>query len=335
MIIRHGTRTVKIIIAIVAAILSVAAIFGVLWYHGLFLPRWIEWKNQSLIFEESMDVVVENRKIAVYSDGVKIWEPDKRYYTQSILSADVDKDGKDELLVLCWRIGRYGKRRPFWVKHDKMVWTQHIYIYDVNDGEITPQWMASDIKQLVLDWETLDNRYIVNYSPKGEKSTWEWISWGLERVPDAGETPTYLQEDIKILENIEDERKGADESVDESESNEEKNTSSEGSEKKINKVSVVMVGDMLLHDGVEKSCQDENGEYDYASLFENTKDVISAADIAIVNQEVIIGGRELNVSGYPAFNAPFEFADSLVENGFEPLPSWQDAVRRYLEEAKL
>ena len=25
----------------------------------------------------------------------------------------------------------------------------------------------------------------------------------------------------------------------------------------------------------------------------------------------------------------------LVENGFKPLPTWQNAVRRYLEEAKL
>lgn len=25
----------------------------------------------------------------------------------------------------------------------------------------------------------------------------------------------------------------------------------------------------------------------------------------------------------------------LVENGFQPLPAWQDAVRRYLEEMQL
>lgn len=25
----------------------------------------------------------------------------------------------------------------------------------------------------------------------------------------------------------------------------------------------------------------------------------------------------------------------LIENGFKPLPTWQDAVKRYLEEAKL
>lgn len=27
--------------------------------------------------------------------------------------------------------------------------------------------------------------------------------------------------------------------------------------------------------------------------------------------------------------------NKLVENGFEPLPTWQDAVKRYLEEARL
>lgn len=27
--------------------------------------------------------------------------------------------------------------------------------------------------------------------------------------------------------------------------------------------------------------------------------------------------------------------NKLAENGFKPLPTWQDAVRRYLEEAEL
>ena len=47
------------------------------------------------------------------------------------------------------------------------------------------------------------------------------------------------------------------------------------------------------------------------------KDEVQAADIAIVNQEVIIGGEELGVSGYPSFNAPYEVADALAETGFD------------------
>ena len=84
-----------------------------------------------------------------------------------------------------------------------------------------------------------------------------------------------------------------------------------------NKVTLIMVGDMLLHDRVEKSAQTDTGDYDYSAIFAHTKDLITEADLAIANEEVIIGGADLGVSGYPAFNAPFEFADQLVESGFD------------------
>ena len=83
------------------------------------------------------------------------------------------------------------------------------------------------------------------------------------------------------------------------------------------KVTLIMVGDMLLHDRVEESAKKEAGGYDFSAIFAHTKDMISEADIAIANEEVIIGGTELGVSGYPAFNAPFEFADELAESGFD------------------
>ncbi len=82
-------------------------------------------------------------------------------------------------------------------------------------------------------------------------------------------------------------------------------------------VTLAMVGDVLLHTPVEESCQAEDGSYDFSSLFANVKDEVQAADIAIVNQEVIIGGEELGVSGYPSFNAPYEVADALAETGFD------------------
>lgn len=80
---------------------------------------------------------------------------------------------------------------------------------------------------------------------------------------------------------------------------------------------VVMVGDILLHDGIEKCAKQEDGTYDFSPIFKHTADEISSADLAIVNQEVIIGGQELRVSGYPSFNAPYEIADDLAEAGFD------------------
>ena len=82
-------------------------------------------------------------------------------------------------------------------------------------------------------------------------------------------------------------------------------------------VNIMMVGDILLHMPIEETCHQEDGSYDFSSIFANTSDIISSADLALVNQEVIIGGEELGVSGYPCFNAPYPIADALVDSGFD------------------
>lgn len=82
-------------------------------------------------------------------------------------------------------------------------------------------------------------------------------------------------------------------------------------------LSILMVGDILLHDPVEAAAHQEDGSYNYEAIFANMTEDIQAADLAIVNQEVILGGESLGVSGYPAFNAPFTVGDALVKAGFD------------------
>lgn len=82
-------------------------------------------------------------------------------------------------------------------------------------------------------------------------------------------------------------------------------------------ITLVMVGDVLLHTPVEESSRQEDGSYNYDALFANTAETIRSADLALVNQEVIIGGEELGISGYPAFNASFSLCDTLVDSGFD------------------
>ena len=82
-------------------------------------------------------------------------------------------------------------------------------------------------------------------------------------------------------------------------------------------ITIVMVGDILLHEPIEEAAKDVNGKYNYDFIFAGMKKEISVADIAIVNQEVIIGGEELGVSGYPSFNAAYEAGDALVGTGFD------------------
>lgn len=82
-------------------------------------------------------------------------------------------------------------------------------------------------------------------------------------------------------------------------------------------ITLVMVGDILLHSPLAESGLTDDGNYDFTAVFANLQEEISGADLALVNQEVIIGGKELGVSGYPTFNAPYELGDALVEAGFD------------------
>lgn len=94
------------------------------------------------------------------------------------------------------------------------------------------------------------------------------------------------------------------------------NKTSANSETK-NSVTLLAVGDNLIHIEVVQSGIKNDGTCNYDHLYDEIKNEISAADIAVVNQETILGGKELVYSGYPSFNSPTEIGDALVTAGFD------------------
>lgn len=84
-----------------------------------------------------------------------------------------------------------------------------------------------------------------------------------------------------------------------------------------NTVHMVAVGDNLIHEKIYNSGIQEDGTYSYGHLYEHVKEDISAADIAVVNEECIFVADHANVSAYPDFGAPTEIGDALVDAGFD------------------
>ncbi len=82
-------------------------------------------------------------------------------------------------------------------------------------------------------------------------------------------------------------------------------------------VTLIMVGDMLMHMPVVKSGFRPDGSRNYDHLFAQVREEIAGADLAIVNQETILGGEELGFSGYPTFNSPVEVGDAEAAAGFD------------------
>lgn len=82
------------------------------------------------------------------------------------------------------------------------------------------------------------------------------------------------------------------------------------------KVSLFLTGDGLLHDSVYTDAQNDDGTYDFSKQLDEVLNVVSNYDLAYYNQETILGGTELGLSGYPTFNSPKEFGSYMVSKGF-------------------
>lgn len=83
------------------------------------------------------------------------------------------------------------------------------------------------------------------------------------------------------------------------------------------KVTLVAVGDNLIHNTMITAGQMDDGSEDYTSFYKNIKADISAADIAVINQETILGGDEFEYTGYPVFNTPWSVGEAAIDAGFD------------------
>lgn len=81
-------------------------------------------------------------------------------------------------------------------------------------------------------------------------------------------------------------------------------------------VSLMAVGDNLIHMGVVYTGRQEDGSFDFSFLFEGISDFLERADVKIINQETIMAGNQLGFSGYPHFNSPTEVGDAIAAAGF-------------------
>lgn len=80
-------------------------------------------------------------------------------------------------------------------------------------------------------------------------------------------------------------------------------------------VSLVAVGDLLMHNTVIKSGEQADGGYNYDYLYAPIEPILAEADYSWVTMECTLAGPEY--TGYPLFNSPDELAASFKKSGFD------------------
>lgn len=174
------------IVAVLAGLGMIAALFYGLWDAGAFLPGWIAWEeDHNFGGAGGYEISLADRALCVRYDGERIWNSPENVKVQQVLSCDIDRDDAEELILLCWKKGRFGKYRPFWVEEDEKGWSQHLFVYEYGEREITPKWMSSYLGQDVLSMGTAQNKsgekWLLLTDKKGAASSWRWGSWGFSK----------------------------------------------------------------------------------------------------------------------------------------------------------
>lgn len=181
-----GNKLFKITATILIAAVCIAAVLYALWSQGCFLPRWIIWENKKICDESGeYEIVLQNKTVTVLYEEAEAWTSPEGVRVQDVLSCDIDGDKADELVLLCWKIGRYGRHKPFWVEKDEQSWSQHIFVYEYAQKQVQPKWMSSYIGQEVFKISVNRenpplNRLLLTDS-EGNVSSWIWDFWGFTK----------------------------------------------------------------------------------------------------------------------------------------------------------
>lgn len=259
---------------------GVSAVLWFLWYSGAFLPDWITWENRIVSEASGEYEITLNKKTVevIYQENI-VWTSPAEIKVQDALSGDIDNDGKDELLILCWKKGRYGEHKPFWVERDEKSWSQHLFVYKYEKGEIRPKWMSSYIGQDVMKMSAREGAppgiHLLLTSPDGTISSWFWDSWGFTK--EKTDTTFVVFGDNLIHEPIY--RYGL--------------------------------------QGQEKSDTSDGDGAAFDFLYDNVRNVIAESDIAVINQETPLIEDPALYGDYPRFGTPVQVGEAIVNAGFD------------------
>ena len=89
----------------------------------------------------------------------------------------------------------------------------------------------------------------------------------------------------------------------------------------ISTATVLATGDLLMHRYVIDSGKQEDGSYDFSSIFRYISPIVQQADYAVANLETTLAGTDNGYaySGNPKFNCPDAIVDAAKDAGFQML----------------
>lgn len=309
-------KTSKIMLLAVAGLLvtaiSTGSVLYYLWQDGVFLPGWIIWQERNT-FDASgaYEMTLDRRTVEIRYQDSLIWTSPKKVKIQDALCCDIDNDGADELVLLCWKIGRYGKYRPFWVKEDEETWSQHLFVYEFTGDTIRAKWMSS---YMGIDVTDIDAGLTADRPMTAKTATNQQAATGTATNP-----PETTQTTADRPDSDQPGRQSTPRSrlllTDLQGKVSYWYWDSWGFAKEETEVSFVVFGDNLIHEPIYRYGLQSDPTFGF--LYKNIRGVLSEADVAVINQETPLVDNPALYGDYPRFGTPAGVGYAIANAGFD------------------
>lgn len=144
--------------------------------------------------------ILHDHRLSVYENNQLLWQSAEDWMVQSFVLADVNHDALDDLLMVVWKRGSFGPNKPFWILEDDMRFSNHLFLFNLQQDRMKPLWMSSALDRPIKTLEIGDpnndgrNELLVRegcYSIFGwikasyispESQAWQWKGWGFYRL---------------------------------------------------------------------------------------------------------------------------------------------------------
>ena len=198
---RNGRKATDVtgymIIKVILAVGVISTAFFLMWWYGLFLPRNHAWKNQSFPYYDAV-LTLKHRQLTLQAeDNPKqiYFTTDNDWFVQDVLVDDINRDGIEELVMLLYKHGSFGKHLPLWKKHNDISLGQHLFIYqwdDTRQNRLRALWMSSELEEEIISMHHGKNHGVLLENSRGEGKLWYYKGFGLKYAGLAEETEVSI-----------------------------------------------------------------------------------------------------------------------------------------------
>ena len=176
----------RIIISIIFIIVTLLSAMFIIPNSKLTIPESIVFNSKSAsVFNMNASLQYGHFELSD-EGGAVVWKSSSSWKVQDFLICDIDNDSQDEILLLTWKKGSFGRHLPFWVDKNDTETGQHIYIYEKReqnadkDGFLRASWMSSSLQDIINSW-SFDNKTKLRVTyESGQVQYFSWIGWGLK-----------------------------------------------------------------------------------------------------------------------------------------------------------